>query len=180
MCDAVSLAAASLVATTASTGLSVYSAQQQGQAQKQAAEYQAAVAANNAQMVEKQGEQAAQAKMRENAMRLGAQRVTFAANGVDPNSGSALRVQEDSAVQGGLEAANIQYGALVRGMGLMNEAQMARAAGKQAAYAGNMAAAGNLLSGASQVAGRWNSFNEARAAAAKAEKIGPTEPNSWY
>ena len=46
MCEPATLATASLVATGLSTAVGVYSAVQQGQAQKDAANYQAAVARN--------------------------------------------------------------------------------------------------------------------------------------
>lgn len=202
MCDGVSaLAAISLLATAASTGVAVKGQMDQGRAQQGQAnfaaaqqQYQAKVAQNqaliqenaanvtenNARLVRMQGETAAQATMRENAMRLGAQRASFAASGVDPNSGSALSIAEDTAEQGGLSAANTQYDALLRGLSLDQDATTQRynAAVTRAGGANSEIAADNLrigganalgtaqtgaigagLAGAGQFASRWNTFS---------------------
>ena len=160
MCEPISMALAA-VSSVIGTGMSVMSSIQQGQAQAAQARYQAQVAENNARVVRLQSEQAAQAQNRQNAMRAGAQRAAFAASGVDPNQGSALTVQEDSAEQGALESANIAYRGLLQGMGLDSEAQLARTRARNAEQAGMMGAIGAGVSGIGQFANRWSSFQNA-------------------
>lgn len=202
MCPPV-IAAVALVATVASTAMAVkgnidqgkaqqgqanYAAAQQGYQAKvadnaaQIQEQQANVTANNARLVRLQGDSAAQGVLRENAMRLGAQRATFAANGVDPNTGSALSIQEDSADAGGISAANTQYDSLLRGLSLDQDATTQRynagvtrsggvnanigadnlrIAGDNAAAQGQQSAVGSGLAGVGQFASRWGTFSKA-------------------
>lgn len=189
MCDfATAVAAAGVVATIGSTAVAYQGSQQQAAAaeysgqvaqvqaenQRRANEYQAQVASNNADAVRKQGEAAAAEQQRQNAARLGQQRAVFAANGLDPNSGSALTIQEDSAEAGGLDVANTRYNAGLRALGLNQEADMYRQAGANAVTAGKINAAtasmqadsaalsgyGSLLSGVSQFSSRWDTFSK--------------------
>lgn len=174
MCEAVT-AALAVAATVASTAVSYMgsqasakAAENQGIAARQQADYQAQVAANNAEAVRKQGEAAASEQQRQNSARLGQQRAVFAALGVDPNTGSALRIQEDTAEAGGLDVANIRHNALLQGMGFDQTATLQTAAGRNATAAGEAAASsaamggyGNLLAGAGQFSSRWNTFQQA-------------------
>lgn len=171
MCEPISAALAA-VASVASTGMGIMSSIQQGEAQAAQARYRAQVAENNARVTRLQADQAAQARNRENAVRLGQQRAAFAASGVDPNFGSALQVTEDSAGQGALEAANIQYRGLLQGMGLDAEAELSRVQARNAEQAGLMGAIGAGLQGASQFAGRWSSFQNAGGFGALGKSLG--------
>jgi len=118
-------AAASIATTTLaigsvalSAGFGAYSASQQASAQKQANDYQAAVARNNATIASQQrsdaiqrGEIDAQTAMRAQASVLGSQRASLAANGVDLGQGSALDQLASTKFLGAMDVNTIQSNA---------------------------------------------------------------------
>lgn len=174
MCPPV-IAVAGLVASLASTAVAVQSASAQGKAAENQANYQAQVgenaarvAANNARLTRLQGDEAAQQEQKHTGQQLGAQRAAFGASGVDPNSGSALGIQVDTAAAGGLSAENIRYNSLLRGMSLaqdsatgLSNAGATRIAGQNAFRQGQTGALGAGLSGASSFGSKWDSFQKA-------------------
>ncbi len=154
------------------TGVSVAGAMQQGQAQKAASDYQVQVARNNqvvaqqnAQAVQDQAAVKAQATQRMGDIKLGAQRAAMGASGVGLDSGSALDVTGSTAQQTSLATANDGYQGQLAAYGYQNQANnfgsqagMAAAAGENASSAGTVNAFSTFLSGASQVAGKWNGW----------------------
>lgn len=99
-------------------GLSAYGASEQAAAQKNAANYQAQVDAENAKIALAQrsdalqrGELEAQRKMREQAQLIGTQRAALAASGVDVTQGSALDLLASTEFLGQEDVAIIQSNA---------------------------------------------------------------------
>ena len=78
------------------------------------------------------------------------QRAAYAASGINL-SGSALDVMEDSTTQGEMDRLAILYGGDVEAANARNEATLSRFQGKSAAAAGQSAAFGTLLGGASSI-----------------------------
>lgn len=174
MCEPATLALAATAATVIGTGVSVYSSIQQGNAQAQAKDYQAAVDRNNAQVASWNAQAAedsaaakTQAEMRVGTQRMGAQRAALAAGGVTLDSGSALDVQgataENTAIQ--TNATNYQgeltaYGYRTQQNSYINQAGLDEMSASNASTAGDLTAAGSFLSGAGQVANRWYAYNK--------------------
>ncbi len=167
--SATTIAAASMATAAVGAGISAYGAYQQGQAQAAAANYQAQVARNNA-IIAKQnadaataaGENQAEQSLMKTGMTVGAARAAAAANGLDPNSGSPLSLQTDTAKTGAVNALTIRnnaawqaYGDQVQGMSQTAQAGLDQAQSGWDAQAGGMGAATSLLSGASAVSGKW-------------------------
>lgn len=176
MCEPISLTAAiGLGLSAVGTAAAVAGSMQQGAAQKKQADYQAQVARNNqtvaaqnAQAAQNQAEVRAQAVQRAGDMKLSAQRAALGASGVGLDSGSALDVTgataqqtalsvDQEAYQGRLSA----YGYGVQGSNYAGAAQMAEASGQSAGSSSYLNAAGSLLGGASQVAGKWSAWSKA-------------------
>lgn len=161
-----------LVLSLASTAFSAYGQYQAGQAESDAAKYQAKVAKNNAILAGRAAEDAtARGAIEESRQRaigrrtLGSQRTAFAANGIDLASET---VGDIAASQGGLnelDALTIRANAAREAAGFRQEganyraqAGLLKSQAANARYAGNLAAAGTVLSGASDVATKWYSF----------------------
>lgn len=166
------LTVASLVGTAASAGAGIYGATQQtaaaqnnAKAQADQNNYLAQVAANNAELERKKGDAEAAELQRQNSVRQGAMRAALAANGGDPNAGSALLLQDDLATAGGLDVANTRWSAALRALSGEQTASLQRTAGKNALAAGDIAASnammggvGNLLASASQFSSRFGAW----------------------
>lgn len=102
---------------------------------------------------------------------LGGQRAAFAQSGVDPGSGSAALVQEQSADDAELDALTIRYeGSLAaRGYGAQAEqadysARVNRMQGKTARRAGYVGALANVLQGGANVYGQQTRINASKGA----------------
>ena len=163
-----SFAAVAVVAAVASAGLSAYSASQQAQAQKDQANYNSQVAANNATIdlqqrssSLQQGDVEAQQAQMHQAQVLGAQRASLAANGVDLTTGSAqdlltttkfLGAQDVNTIQS--NAARTAWGYQVQGMNDSANSQLLKwqADNTNPTAIGFMAGASSLLGSASQYA----------------------------
>lgn len=172
--SASTLAMASLAMTTISAGVSAYGAIQQGKAQSAALEYQAQVARNNqtiasqySQQAIADGENKVAAKQQQTAQMIGAQRAAMAANGVDLDSGSPLRLQEDSAKLGNLDALTIRnnaareaYGYQLQGLSYAQQAQLDQSAADNAVTAGNLNAFSSIVGGASSLGSKWLDYKK--------------------
>lgn len=166
MCE---LATLSLVAGIASAGVGAIGAVQQGQAQKDSADYQAAVDRNNAILSQRQardalerGQADQQTQMRKNADALGRARASYASRGIEGNFGSPLEVMGDMAQFGALDAKTIGVNSEREAAGYAAQAANSNASatlrqmqGNNAQTAGFIGGANSLLSGATSVAERW-------------------------
>lgn len=162
MCE---VATASLVLAGVATAMGAYGTYQQGQQQKAQAEYQAAVANNNAIIAERQAQDSLdRGRVEEQQHRLkvaqmkGTQRSALAASGVQVDSGSALDVVADTAMMGEFDALTIRnnaereaYAYRVQGSNYQAESGLYSLAGRNAARNGSFGAATTLLGGAAQI-----------------------------
>lgn len=175
------------IALTAASAVSgAVGSMQAADAQKQQAQYQAAVARNNQQVAEQNAAYAEQvgrnqelAKREQTMQALGKQRALFGAMGIDPNSGSAARISTDLVGLGELDALTIRnnaarsaYGYRVQGSDFGANADLATMRGENAEVAGNIGAFSSIVGGASSVSDKWMRW--------KSSPSGPTfgAPNS--
>jgi hypothetical protein len=166
------LAMVSLAGTVLSAGMGAMGAIQQGQAQADAANYQAAVARNN-QIIAQQnatreaatGREQAQVKDFENAAKMGGILAAQGASGVDIGSGTSKEVRQSAQQIGRLDTQTIMDTALQRVRGFNVEASSQGATAQldtmragQAQQAGFLGAAGSLIGGASSFSDKWLRF----------------------
>lgn len=119
-----------------SAGVGAFSSIQQSRAQEQAADFNAAVARNDA-LAEQQRLRFNVDRLREKRKRiLGAQRAKFAAAGIDPDSGSARAVRIDSENQSDLDIAAARFGGRRRISRAQSRANLASVQADNAASAG--------------------------------------------
>lgn len=169
------LEALALVGTIASAGIGAVGAMQSASAQKSQADYQAAVARNNATIARQNAEQTAEAgavaaqnsSLKAGAMTSGA-RAMAAAHGIDVNSGSAQDVQDSSQKIGLMDALTVYnnseqkaYGQMSQAKNFDYEAQLDTMKGDSASSAGMIGAMSSLVSGASSFSSKWMSFSNA-------------------
>lgn len=145
----------------ASSGIMSVSSLASGFAQSQAiraqADYEQQQANTNARLAElnaeqtlKKGEKEAQAHKRKVSGLIGAQRAALAGQGVDIGTGSALAVQEETAVQGVVDEATIRNNAYREAWGLKFQAEEYRSKGRFAQISGRASARSTLLTGGLQ------------------------------
>ena len=146
---------AMMVATGVSTAMGALSAIQQGNAAKAAANYNATINAQNAEISRADAAMEATQVQRENALRLGAIRANQGASGGAAGEGSVLDVLGDVAAQNELERQFVIYQGEQRARGFTNTAQLDRYSGKQAQKAGYMRAGTELLSGGAKAYGSY-------------------------
>jgi hypothetical protein len=156
----------------AGAGISAIGAYDQGQAASANAQYQAQVARNNAAIAGQNetwtsasgaAEEAAQG-MKTRA-RVGSIKAAQGANNIDPNTGSATSTSTAAREVGDLDAMTIRsntarkaYGYAVEAESDTAQSQLLEQEGSQAKTAGDLSAAGTLLSGVSSVGSKWAGF----------------------
>lgn len=116
-----------------------------GYASGAAADTNARIADQNKDAAIQQGAAREVAQRRSAARFLGEQTTAIAESGVDPGSGSPLRVQQESETRAELDALNIRYEALMQATGYRRESEMERRRAKQARRGGYMAAVTTVL-----------------------------------
>ena len=160
----------SLASSVLGTGLSIAGQSQQAAAQANQAGYLAQVARNNQQAAElnaeralQQGDADASKSELQTSQLMARQRAALAMQGGDVNSGSNLDLAADTARAGATDLATIRSNAAWRAWGYRAQGLAQQGATSDAASEGADALArlpygigSSLLSGASQVAGRWN------------------------
>lgn len=158
----------------AGAGISAASKLEQGQAGAEAAAYQAQVADNNAQIAKQNaltdiqaGETAAVNYGLKTKATVGAQKAGQGAGGVDVNTGSAVGVRAGTEEMGLLDALTIRsnsakeaYAQQVKATSDTAQSQLDTMTGQQSTEAGELGAAGSLLSGASTVGGKFAGFQQ--------------------
>jgi len=189
MCEVTTatLAYASIAASVAGAGISMYGQYQAGQAAKAQGAYQAAVLRNNqiiagraAEDARLRGEEASKRKAMETKQLIGRQRAALAGNGVVVDQDSALEITGDTAEMGKWDELTIRsnaereaLGYEAQGMNAGAEAGLALARGQSASSAATLGMAGTFLTGAGTVAGRWYDFQHLGA-------FGSTSPASTW
>jgi len=159
--DPGTLAIASTVLGGLQTGMQIMGNVNQGRAQAQAANYQAQVAANNAQMITQQGIVAAEQQQQKTAALIGGQRAAYGASGVDVNSGSSLDVQASTAMLGRLNTDTTLYNANVEARNATAQSALLSREATYDTQAGWMNASSSALGGATNVADRWIRYSQA-------------------
>ncbi|MFM0151449.1 hypothetical protein [Paraburkholderia sediminicola] len=170
--SAAAVAEVSLAVAAAGAAASAYGAIRQGQAASAAASYQAQVAKNNQTIASQyaaqslaDGQNQVAAKQQQTAQMIGGERAAMAANGVDLDSGSALRIQGDTAKLGDVDAMTIKnnaaraaYGYQLQGVSYGQQASLDESTGANAVSAGNLNAFSSILGGASSVGSKWTQY----------------------
>jgi hypothetical protein len=168
------LAIAGLVTSIAGTMAGVGGQILQGRQAAGQASYQATIASNNAILAKRNaaaaleaGSVREQAKRRETAGLIGAQRAAYAAHGVDVNVGSPVDVQASTAKLGELDALTIRNNAAREAYGYKieegNASGEAALFGQQSSgdsLAGWMGSIGSLMSDASSVGDKWTKYQQ--------------------
>lgn len=148
---------------------SAFGSYESGQATAAADSYQAQVAANNAKLAQQQGkldiqsgEIAAVDQGLKTKAKVGSEKASQGASGIDVNSGSAVDVRAGTAQTGMVDALTIRSGAAKKAYADEVQANSDTAQGaldtmgaSQAETAGDLGAAGTLLSGASTVGNNY-------------------------
>ena len=165
------VAAAAPFLAMAGAGISAVSTISQGIATRNAANYQAQVAANNAIVAqqnatraEQAGEAAAENQSRKGAAELAKVKVAQAASGIDVNTGSAVDVQAGERQTNQLETETVfqndlmkAYGYRVNAENFKAEQGLETAKADEAVPASILSATGSLLSSASSLGSKWSS-----------------------
>jgi hypothetical protein len=154
----------------ASMATKAYGAYQQSKAQQSSLDYQAAVAANNAQISQDQatvalnnGQTQAQTQDLKTASIFGEQRAQLAANGVDLGSGSANNILTTTQLMGARDHATIVDNAMKAAWGYQVQGADQSANSKALSTMSDnispgLAVGSSLLGSASQVSSAWNTY----------------------
>jgi hypothetical protein len=140
----------------AGTVISAIGALQSASSQRDAANYNAAVASQNATIARQQGEADAAKLRRQQTKQLGDMRAAYAANGISLE-GSAIDVLGDTAGQFELDIQNARYNAELKAIGYGNEAQLQRSRASSAETAGYLNAAGTIIGGTAGYVDKYGS-----------------------
>lgn len=155
------LAIAALAATAIGTGISVYSAYEQGQVAASAAERNAKAAQNQAANADLENRENIRRQRVENQRLLSQQRVGYAASGVQIGNGSPLEQQADTAAILELDALDRNRASLSQQQSLFDQSASFRASASNYRTAGALNAAGSLFSGVGSMASTGYSANRA-------------------
>ncbi len=146
-----SLSSMALGLSAVGTVLTASSLFAQGQAGQRSAEYNAALAARNAQIAQQQTQLDLETAQRNKVRALGSIRAAAGASGV-ALEGSVLDVLESSAIEAERTAQMIKYKGELRALGYYDTAAIEAMTGSAAATRGTLSATGALLSGGADVA----------------------------
>lgn len=142
--SAAAISTAAMGATVAGGILQAYGQYQEGIAGRQAGEYNAQMAEQNATLSIQQAAEEERKLRVQNRKQIGDMRASYAASGV-MFEGSPLDVLEENAATAELDALQIRHGGQVKAIGYRNDAIMSRFAGDNAYRAGRIGAAATLL-----------------------------------
>ena len=143
----------------ASAVVGALSAIQQGKAAKAAADFNATISAQNADIARADAALQAQQIDRDNYLRLGAIRTAQGKSGGAAGEGSVLDVLGDQAAQGELEKQYALYQGEQRARGFTNTANLDTFSGKQAQKSGYLKAGSELLSGGAKAYNAYQRVN---------------------
>lgn len=160
MCDmGIGLTASMAVySSLAATAVTAYGQYQQGQTQKDIANYNARGAEMQAEDALQRGQVAVDAQRAKVRQILGSQRAIMGASGAEVGSGTLGKVLDQTATLGELDARQIEVNAAREAWGLKTQATGARLGGEMAATGGLYGAGGSLLTGGSQAYGIYKKY----------------------
>ena len=144
--------------TTASlvgTGLTAYSAYQQGQYTQDINNRNAQVDKLKTTEAQNMGADAMAQQRARTAQILGSQRAAFGASGLEGTTGSAGDIMADTARMGEQDAQTVRTNALKTAWGYQQDALSEQSQGSMAGQAGTLNAVGTLLGGGAQAYGMW-------------------------
>jgi len=147
----IALAAVSVAASLAGTGVAVAGAKQQAQAADDTAKFNAKIAENDAIAAQQEAVLEAEQVRRKNRLLTGAQRAGYGKAGVDLSAGNDVIF--DSGKQGELEALSVLYAGDRAASYNQSRATASRFQGANAQAAGRYAVAGSLIGGLASTAG---------------------------
>lgn len=170
--DPASLAVMGMVTGAIGSGVSAVGQISAGNAKAQNAAYQSQVAANNAKVAQQDatleiqaGEVASFNQGLKTRAKVGSEKAAQGAAGIDVNTGSAVDVRAGTEELGMLDALTLRSDASKRAYAKQVEASndnaqsgLLTAEASQDETAGELGAAGTLLSGASSVGGNWSKY----------------------
>ena len=154
---ATTLAITGIVLAAAGAAAGAVSSVQAGKREEAAGKYNAAVGRNNALNAQRAAQFEASRIEKRNRLILGKQRAAYLKSGVDL-SGSAEDVILDSMTEGELDILAAKYEGLTASQSFESRARLAEFEGSQARQAGNVAAVGSILSGASRATNTYSSY----------------------
>jgi hypothetical protein len=157
MCEPATI---SMIAMAGATGLSVVGSLNQARAAQQTARSNAVMAEYAAQDIQRRGEEEAAAVQRKGAALKSAQRVNLASKGLDLSYGTASDLQEQTDFFTQSDVATARENARRQAWSTRAQGQQALFQGSAAASNARLQAAGSLLAGAGQVAGKWYDYNK--------------------
>lgn len=160
------------IVTVLAAAASAYAQYEQGQAQQQAARYNAKIAEQQAQSAAQMAKAQADQQREQYRRQIATNRAATGAAGVS-DVGSPLLLEADNATQAELNARMTEYGGQIRAQGFRSEIPLLRFQGRQAAAAGTIGAGATLLSGvASAGVGYYG-------ATQRAPRIGTSSTGAW-
>lgn len=179
----VTLPAVLAAAGVAGAGITAFGSYESGQANSKAEAYQAQVAANNAAIAQQNarldiqaGETAATNKGLQTRSKVGSEKASQGASGIDVNTGSAADVRTGTEELGQLDALTIRsnaakqaYGQMVTATSDTAQNELLTSESSQSAEAGEIGAAGSLLSGVSSVGRNYAGFQNTQPGGAPTE-----------
>lgn len=124
-----------------------------GQAQANASHYNAQVAFNNAAYASASGSAQAEAESLKNAQVGGLIKASQAANNIDVNSGSAVKVQQSQREAGNVDTATVENNALLTAYGYKQQGILQNQEAAQATLGAGLQAGGTFAEGATQFVG---------------------------
>jgi len=160
------------VAAVIGTSVATYGAISAGQQQKEAADYNARVARNQAAAAREAAAVSAADELAQEQRAFSATRARAAASGLDPNEGSSLLAEMEVASIGELNARRIRWAGENQVRGYQSEAQLQAFSGRQFARTGYLTSGTTLLTGAGRVAGIYADY-------AKGQSPTPTTPYGY-
>jgi hypothetical protein len=129
------------------SAVSAFGSYRQGQQQKSVAEYNAAIARNEAEAARQKAAFDAETSREKYARLMGRQRALYSKSGVDITSGSPLLLLADQAYEAERDKQAILYSGEVSATKDLNQASMFEYAGENAESAANLTAGTSLVSG---------------------------------
>lgn len=152
----------------ASTAMNAFGTVAKGAAQYESGQYNAQVARNNetiansnASMAVMRGNVEAGISRERTAQMIGSERAGYGANGIDVNSGSAVRTQSDTARLGEMDAQTILQNAQRSSWGYQLQGSSYGAQAQLDTMQGTESALSSLVGGVNNFASKWDVFKNA-------------------
>jgi len=144
------------IATLAATAITAAGQIQQGKTQSEIANFNADTARFQAEAAQKEGYAAEERQLAKVKQIRAQQEVIMGAGGLDPTTGTAAQVLDQTTKMGTLDALTLRTNAARQAWGYTTQATNSELQGSMARTAGYFGAAGTLLSGGARAYGLFN------------------------